>query len=1216
MDLQKQIDQIKAQKPVDALGREDLLAVFERTVYLFRKYIGPMTDPASLEKNLRRMLLLCRLDGDSEAYALVLAARAAAQIESAAKPGNHDDLISAAGLDVTSNSTLSLGSISKNCVLVDPDTIPDDSFVLHFRDRVIAVCGGAMNGENTTDDFHEACQMIDRLNVRGGGHRYVEIDYRAASSEDEVEIFDTVHDPWRPTSIFSEKLKKHPTPIIEPSTLAATSYPDPTYKPMLPVEAIERGFISDAQFECISYCLQAVTTLLPGSPLGPRGPRMKGGFIIGDGTGVGKTNEFCGVIMDQWLRGKRRHIVVVERSKHVQHIREGWEMIGGDPRNVLFQGDRHADDPLPTRDGVMVTTYALIRDERRYAALIEWANENEVMEGILVFDEAHNMRNAVEDNYDEGSGKKNQSQQGMAGVNLQNDLPRAGVIYASATMATDVYNLGYAQRLGLWGEGAPFDSDKHFISELYNLDEAALEQICIDLKSAGRYCSRTLSFDGVEYDELEHRLTPRQKERFDQTVRSWRTYSNMVTAAMKACTGGKSQHDSRFNDAIRVQRNTVETLLTNFNVETLIADIHDEIARGNSPVIQISMTGEARTKRIVGERTSLSIDEYRDDALSNYINNSFPIYKKVKQGKDWVQAEDANGDPIPVPEAIRLRDEALEMAKEVALDMNALDRLYLEFGPEAIAEMTGRSIRVLPRMNKGVHEGWEVEERSDRAAIDDVKAFQDGRKSILIFSLGAGGTGLSYHAAPDCRNKARRVHYILEIGRRAESAVQGIGRTHRSGQIEPPIVKMVKSDIPAHTIYTSKTLAKIQKMGALSRGHQHATTNAIFEQRIPLHTSYAAKGWQSLLGSIQRGEIDDLTEEQLLIDLRLEQKELKEFDKVLNRLAILTDGEQRHLVDEIRERTEEAIAAAVRNGSYNQGLETIRAESIEILDQNEIQNANGSKSTYFRLVRHDKIDRTPFSQATMLMAASKRRKGIKAAFMRHKVNGRIALGISRDNGTIVDVTTPAGTVPRRAEALRAEPWKLVTDVEEAKRSWELEFENMHLEETSEMHMLSGSLLYNWDKLPKTGIGLTRCKVKSGEVIVGRLIGKYDIKSTLQELGMRSNYSPVQIATMLRKVENGAILEMDNGWTIDLPAGEPDFRLNVPDAEQTGKVRKMLKEMGVNEVINPLGSEFSIERANVIEIIQKLAIGSDLTVTGVVQTGNSPNTAAMAAMTEI
>src|SRR3546814_14502577 len=63
-------------------------------------------------------------------------------------------------------------------------------------------------------------------------------------------------------------------------------------------------------------------------------------------------------------------------------------------------------------------------------------------------------------------GKVKGSEQGMAGVRLQNHLPRARVLYASATGASDIANLGYTSRLGLWGPEAPFPTHEAFMTEI------------------------------------------------------------------------------------------------------------------------------------------------------------------------------------------------------------------------------------------------------------------------------------------------------------------------------------------------------------------------------------------------------------------------------------------------------------------------------------------------------------------------------------------------------------------------------------------------------------------------------------------------------------------------------------------------------------------------------------------------------------------------------
>lgn len=1219
MTIQAQLDRIRAQQTIEDIGDAQARIVFHAAVNVFRRWLSPVRSPAAAWiGNVETMLIKCRLDGDPRSLADLVAVRAAAQLDATVRPGDYDELAAAAGLDLVAASKTSIGTACR--ITVGEDVSPPDAYRIVLKGVPIVIRDAPITGEVVTDDMAEAVKAVDGLSQRNtGGARYVEVKYEEAPAST-LEIFDTVHDPWRPSTVYSTELKAHPTRIIEPSTLAATPFPAAVYKPLLPAEAIKRGFISDAQFETIVYALQAVTSYLPGSPSGRFGRRPKGGFIIGDGTGVGKTNEIMGVIMDQWMRGIKRHIIVVERGKHVPHIQDAWSMIGGNPRDIFFQGAYGASEALPDRDGVLVTTYALIRNDRRYEALLDWANSRQEMNGILAFDEAHNMRNAVEDMHEEGSGKKNQSQQGKRGVELQDALPEAGVIYASATMATDVYNLGYAPRLGLWGQDAPFSSSSVFIAEMHELDEAALEQICIDLKAAGRYCSRTLSFDGVEYDEIVHRLTPAQRRMFDGCIKNWKSLSDMMRNAIVKAGGNGMYQAGRLS---QMKRALVEQTLASFNVDTLIADVHQEIANGNAPVIQIAYTGEARLARLADGRDYIPVEDYKDDAVIRWIEENFPESKLVydKTLHKNVAKVDLNGNPVPDLEAMKAKQKALEIADELAFRNSILDRLILEFGADQVAEVTGRAMRAVPDIRGGVHKGWRIEDRTSQAAMDDVQAFHDGKKPILVFSLAAGGTGLGYHAAEKSRNQRRRVHYILELGRRAESAVQGLGRTHRSDQVIPPIVKLVTSDVPAHAIYAARTLQKISKMGALSRGHQHATTNAIFEQRVPITGRYAQEGWRKTLEDVEGGRLGDMTLANLASDLDLKEsgdQSIRSLDVAINRLAVMTDGDQRALVGRLKDNTEEAIAAAIRQGTYNQGMETIRANSIEIIDESRIHNANGSSTTYYRLRKRDEIELVPFRRVAAIAAAARAKKSARAVFMRHRVNGRILLGVLRDGPSgIVDLYSPSGATTRHQESLRQEPWRIVDSAEDAKRLWELEAETLDMRSETDLHILSGSLLYNWDKMPKSGIGLNRCRTDDGQVIIGRVVNQRDLRKTLAMMGMQSNYKPAQIAAMLARVDKGARISIDNGWEIVASGGE--YRLIVPDNEQTGGLRGDLVQMGVIPHDTPLGYELEIPKVNATRIIQSIAVGCDLSLDGTTTTqtaGAAPaaaNAAAFAAL---
>jgi hypothetical protein len=148
------------------------------------------------------------------------------------------------------------------------------------------------------------------------------------------------------------------------------------------------------------------------------------------------------------------------------------------------------------RDGILFVTYPTLRsgrnDATRLDQILVWAGDD--FDGVIVFDEAHAMANAAGG---EGSrGKVKGSEQGIAGVRLQNLLPRARVLYASATGASDVNNLAYATRLGLWGPETAFVNREAFVADIRDGGIAAMELVARDLKSLGLYTARALSFAG------------------------------------------------------------------------------------------------------------------------------------------------------------------------------------------------------------------------------------------------------------------------------------------------------------------------------------------------------------------------------------------------------------------------------------------------------------------------------------------------------------------------------------------------------------------------------------------------------------------------------------------------------------------------------------------------------------------------------------------------
>ena len=73
-----------------------------------------------------------------------------------------------------------------------------------------------------------------------------------------------------------------------------------------------------------------------------------------------------------------------------------------------------------------------------------------------MFDECHRAKNL----FPAGSSKPTKT--GMTVLELQNRLPKARIVYASATGASEPRHMAYMTRLGLWGKGTPFKEFNDF----------------------------------------------------------------------------------------------------------------------------------------------------------------------------------------------------------------------------------------------------------------------------------------------------------------------------------------------------------------------------------------------------------------------------------------------------------------------------------------------------------------------------------------------------------------------------------------------------------------------------------------------------------------------------------------------------------------------------------------------------------------------------------
>ncbi|KAM7430647.1 hypothetical protein ABFA07_018659 [Porites harrisoni] len=109
----------------------------------------------------------------------------------------------------------------------------------------------------------------------------------------------------------------------------------------------------------------------------------------------------------------------------------------------------------------------------------------------------------------------------LAVTTIQRMLPKARVVYCSATGVTDVKNMAFMERLGLWGDGIAFKSFDSFLASITKRGLGASEMLAMEMKASGMYVSRGLSFRQAEFVNVEATLTAEQRKVYDTAVHVW-----------------------------------------------------------------------------------------------------------------------------------------------------------------------------------------------------------------------------------------------------------------------------------------------------------------------------------------------------------------------------------------------------------------------------------------------------------------------------------------------------------------------------------------------------------------------------------------------------------------------------------------------------------------------------------------------------------------------
>nr|XP_013814093.1 PREDICTED: protein strawberry notch homolog 1 [Apteryx mantelli mantelli] len=391
---------------------------------------------------------------------------------------------------------------------------------------------------------------------------------------------------------------RHPDPVVETSSLSSVTPPDVWYQTSISEETIDNGWLSALQLEAITYAAQQHETFLPNGD--------RAGFLIGDGAGVGKGRTIAGIIYENYLLGRKRAVWFSVSNDLKYDAERDLRDIGA--KNILVHslnkfkyGKISSKHNGSVKKGVIFATYSSLIGESqsggkyktRLKQLLHWCGED--FDGVIVFDECHKAKNLCP----VGSSKPTKT--GLAVLELQNKLPKARVVYASATGASEPRNMAYMNRLGIWGEGTPFREFSDFIQAVERRGVGAMEIVAMDMKLRGMYIARQLSFSGVTFKIDEVLLSQDYVKMYNKSVKLWVSARERFQQAADLIDAEQRMKKSMWGQFWSAHQRFFKYLCIASKVKRVVQLAREEIKNGKCVVIGLQSTGEARTLEALEE---------------------------------------------------------------------------------------------------------------------------------------------------------------------------------------------------------------------------------------------------------------------------------------------------------------------------------------------------------------------------------------------------------------------------------------------------------------------------------------------------------------------------------------------------------------------------------------------------------------------------------------
>ena len=762
-------------------------------------------------------------------------------------------------------------------------------------------------------------------------------------------------------------------------------------------------------------------------------------------------------------------------------------------------------------------------------------------------------------------------------------------------------------------------------------DGASFEGSYAHAKALGLYQARALSYDGVEVDILEHPLTPEQRRIYDSYAGAFKIIHQNIQEALKATgivdgesTLNKNAKSAALSAFEGAKQRFFGHLLTSMKCPSLLRAIEADLREGRSAVVQLVSTGEALMERRIAEIPAsewddLSIDLTPREYVLDFLEHAFPVQLQEPFEDDDGNLMsrpvfDADNNPVLCQEALAKRDALIQKLGALPPVQSALDQIVHRFGHDAVAEITGRSRRVL-RIEDARGERLALRSRPASANLAETAAFMDREQEDPgVLDGGRHRAQLPRRS----RLPQHRAPYPLPAGARLA------GRPGDPGAgPDPPHAPGIRAALPPRR-HRREGRAPVHRHHRKAPGQfgRHHARPARFADRHGGRRHRALQGQRQPREPLRQVGVTPVLHRPLARQHRgLVARRLRGGHRPQARLRGQPQGgpaahaavpqqaagaPDRRAEPALR-RAGDAHRGQHRDCRRGRHLRARRRDhrcrlALRRFERETVftHEGSGAETEIVEIARKDRLEPLTADAAIELHRATSKKPPLLIVNGQSKRAALVMDAPARtlDDGDVqerVRLVRPAVREPIARAALDASQWR-TADEDRWRALWDAEIASLPSHRESRFWLVAGLLLPIWDRLPDESMRVRRLVTDpgtgpgqaQGEHLIGRVLGPAEVSEFRAALGLDGGPGLTAAEIHDEIMVRGASFPLANGWKLARRRLMGAMRIEIEGP--TDSDTDALKRMGcVAEIVSWRTRLFAPDRATLERVVERWPI---------------------------